>query len=86
MPLEIKLPASTRRVAAEIRRYCIAHPDARDTVEGIAWWVHMQRQEELRNMLSDAICLLVREGVLEKFATRDGSAVYGVRVEQGRTG
>jgi hypothetical protein len=69
----------TIRVAAEIERYCVANPDARDTPEGIAWWVQMQRQADIRNSVPDAIQLLVERGVLERYKSLDGADVYGFK-------
>jgi hypothetical protein len=67
-------------VAGEIERYCIAHPEARDTADGISWWVQMQRQEDIRNTVPAAIQLLLERGVLERSTSADGSALYGYRV------
>lgn len=69
--------AATRRIAAEIRRYCRTHPNACDTLEGIAWWITLQRYEETRQALADAVQLLVREGRLQRHDVRDGSEVFG---------
>lgn len=68
---------SARQVAAEIQRYCAKHPDARDTLEGIAWWVHMQREEDMRDSVAEAVRLLVKEGKLERHRLQDGSEVFG---------
>ena len=68
---------STRRVVEEIQRYCAAHPGARDTIEGIVWWVQMQRQEDIRSNVSDAVDWLVAQGALERYQLQDGSEVFG---------
>jgi len=68
---------TARLIAEEIQRYCVAHPDARDTIEGIAWWVQMQRQEDLKNDVCDAVKVLVKRGVLTPHTLRDGSEVFG---------
>jgi hypothetical protein len=73
------VPEDTPDVAEEIRRYCAAHPRARDTIEGIAWWVQMQVQNDIRNRVADAVSLLVKEGRLEQHRLQDGSVVYGCR-------
>ena len=70
---------STRRIAAQIARYCSAHPHARDTLDGIAWWVQMQWQEEIRSGVADAVKILVEQGTLERHRLQDGSEVYGCR-------
>lgn len=66
-------------VAGEIERYCVAHPGARDTVDGISWWVYLQRQEDLRNSVLAAIELLLARGVLERSVAPDGAELYGYR-------
>lgn len=66
-------------VADEIERYCIAHPDARDTAEGISWWVQIQREADLRDSVLGAIELLLSQGVLERSLTPDGAELFGYR-------
>jgi hypothetical protein len=68
-----------RQVAAEIDRYCAAHPQARDTIEGIMWWVQIQRTEELRDHVALAVSWLVSQGRLEQHELHDGSVVFGSR-------
>ena len=68
---------STRQIAAQIERYCAAHPNARDTIDGIAWWVQMQVQEEIRSGVADAVRILVEQGTLERHRLHDGSEVFG---------
>jgi hypothetical protein len=68
---------STRRLAQEIRRYCAAHPNACDTIEGISWWVQMQRQEDIKAAVGAAVERLVAEGLLQKHQLQDGSEVFG---------
>ena len=69
--------SSTKRIAAQIERYCSAHPNARDTLDGIAWWVQMQIQEEIRTGVADAVRALVEQGTLERHRLQDGSEVFG---------
>jgi hypothetical protein len=65
------------QIAEEIKRYCIAHPGARDTIAGIAWWVQLQRQADLHSSVAAAVQMLVRQGILERYEIRDGSELYG---------
>lgn len=65
------------QVASEIDRYCTAHPEARDTLEGILWWVQIQRNEEFRDSVAQAVSLLVAQGRLERHELHDGSVVFG---------
>jgi hypothetical protein len=64
-------------LADEIRRYCAAHPEARDTLEGIAWWLALQRQGEAREELRAAVESLVAQGLLVEHRLSDGSVVFG---------
>jgi len=51
-----------RQAAINILNYLRDHPQAKDTVEGIArWWVHEDAQ-----VVRDALRLLQEEGVVEK--------------------
>lgn len=65
-------------IAKEIQRYALANPQARDTAEGIAWWIRMQREDDLKNDVADAIALLVRRGFLRPYLLPDGSNVFGL--------
>jgi hypothetical protein len=71
------LQRSASDVAADTRRYCNAHPDARDTIAGITWWVHMQEQEDLATAVAQAVDLLLQEGLLERYQQLDGTEVFG---------
>lgn len=65
------------RVAAEIRRYCDAHPHALDSIEGIAWWLTWQRFRSTKKRLQLAVDRLVAGGVLKSHRLNDGSMVFG---------
>ena len=78
--------SSTREIAAQIQRYCSAHPNARDTREGIAWWVQMQLQEEIRSGVADAVRILVEQGALERHRLQDGSEVFSCCAHRTDTG
>ena len=66
-------------IAEEIRRYCAAHPNARDSLAGITCWVQMQIRNDIRSSVADAVDVLVREGKLERHRLQDGSEVYGCK-------
>ena len=68
---------STQELADEITRYCAAHPDARDTLEGIAWWLTLQRCNDTLDDLRAAVGFLVDQKVLVPFHLNDGTTVYG---------
>ena len=80
------MSASAEAIASEIRRYCCTHPQARDTIEGITWWIAMQRydetrglvaqDDETRDLVAQAVRLLVERGELHLHKLQDGSEVF----------
>jgi len=66
----------TSEVAAEIRRYCAAHPRVCDTLEGIAWWLAMQRCNETMEELRAAVDALVEQKVLQPYRLADGRMLF----------
>lgn len=68
---------ATTRVAADIERYCATHPDACDSIDGLAWWVILQRFHDVRGEISAAVDQLVTRGVLQRHELQDGSVVFG---------
>lgn len=64
-------------VAQVVSRYLLAHPDASDTLDGIArWWLSRQRQDDARELVGAALDLLVRRGVVERRMTADGVTLF----------
>ena len=64
-------------VAREIRHYLERHPEAADTVEGIArWWLMQQRFQQALGTVQQALDRLVAAGVVKKFITAEGKTVY----------
>ena len=66
---DTKEPEDTKikSVAKEIEEYFDTHPDAGDTLEGIAdWWVSRQRLRDEKSLIRAALAHLVTEGVLQK--------------------
>jgi hypothetical protein len=74
---------SPRQIAAELERYCIAHPEARDSIDGIAWWSGMQDHGDSLQDVREAVDLLVARGVLAPHKLRDGSIVFGCSIPDG---
>jgi hypothetical protein len=65
-------------IANEIRRYLQSHPQAADSIEGVArWWLMRQRLEESRDRVERALESLVAEGVVEKVLS-DTRVVYAL--------
>ncbi len=63
-------------VAAELESYCAAHPGVCDTLEGIAWWLAMQRCNETTEQLRAVVDQLVERRVLEPVAMADGTTLF----------
>jgi hypothetical protein len=63
-------------IATDIRRYCAANPHARDSIDGIAWWVALQRVEDTRAEFQQAVEWLVAQGLLAAHRLADGSVVF----------
>lgn len=71
-------------VAEAIKRYLNAHPNAADSVEGIArWWLARQRFEEAAEIVQQALEHLVVEGEVVKAVTGEGKVLYS-RTKQKR--
>ena len=67
---------SRDELSAEIRRYCSRHPDASDTIDGIAWWLVQQRFADARAEVQDAADYLVECGILERRPLADGRVMF----------
>jgi hypothetical protein len=64
-------------VAAQILAYLSAHPDAQDTVEGIAeWWLLEQRISDTTTAVREALAELVARGMASQHIGRDGRILY----------
>lgn len=63
-------------IESDIRRYCAAHPHARDSIDGISWWVALQRVEDTRAQVQQAVDALVSQGLLEVHTFADGTVVF----------
>jgi Fe2+ or Zn2+ uptake regulation protein len=63
-------------IAEEIIRYFESHPDAEDSLEGIAsWWLLDDPRKSVKTV-ARAIQRLTSEGVLEGVAQPDGATIY----------
>ena len=69
-------------VIAEILRYLVEHPDAKDTIEGITrWWIPPQRPEGdewKRDLVQGAMDELVARGWIVRRETTPSHVVYGL--------
>lgn len=65
------------KLAEQIERYLESHPDAADSLEGIAnWWLPRQRYIESIEQVNEALDILVRNGRVEKTTLSDGHVIY----------
>ena len=64
-------------VAATIRRYLLDHPNAADTLQGVArWWLSGDAGEEWLSKVQRAIEQLVNRGEMVRKTLRDGTVIY----------
>lgn len=59
-----------------ILRYLKEHPEARDTVEGISWWLLEQRIKDRVRDVQRTLAKLLAQGLLLEIAGRDGRRHY----------
>ena len=67
----------------QILEYLEAHPQACDTVEGVAkWWVMSQQVAETVLAVRGALGRLKQEGLVEEFRSADGQTLYKVKLSE----
>jgi len=77
--------AEARSIAREILCYLEKHPEAKDTVEGIAqWWLRREDSERSRRDVERAVALLCSQGLILE-TRRQGVPPYYQRNLQQRT-
>lgn len=65
-----------------ILSYLTRHPQAQDTVEGIAeWWVMDQHLHVILEEIQDALAALVRNQYLVEKRRQDGRVYYALNLE-----
>jgi hypothetical protein len=70
-------PAEIQDIAQVIERYLSAHPNAADTVEGIAnYWLKSGRVKATAEQVQQAISLLIDWGLMSQKTLPDGTALY----------
>ena len=63
--------------AAAIRRYLRDHPNAADTLEGVAfWWLSGHAGDEWLAIVQRAMEQLVERGEVARQTLRDGTVIY----------
>jgi Fe2+ or Zn2+ uptake regulation protein len=74
---ETKQDEAIVAIAQEISAYLKAHPEAADSLEGVArWWLARQHYEQAINKVKKALEYLVAEGVVTRTSTTGGNTLY----------
>jgi len=68
---------AVQELIAAIQRYCAANPSARDSIEGMTWWLGADLRTARAEDLRSAIEYLLDRGVLERHRLADGTQVFG---------
>lgn len=72
-------------LADQVLAYIIRHPEAQDTVEGIAeWWLLEPQIHRTVSEVEAALSRLVAEGFLVARRCRDGRTYYGLNRDKER--
>jgi Fe2+ or Zn2+ uptake regulation protein len=67
-------------LSREILDYLKKHPEASDTLEGIAtWWLQKQRIENLVDEVAKALELLIENGTITSHRTLNGTSLYKIK-------
>jgi len=70
---------SVDEIARAILQYLAGHPDAKDTLEGIAqWWLLKQWTEQRVVDVQQAVSVLVSEGLITETRREGSPPHYGV--------
>ena len=78
-----KKGSSSLPLVQEILRYLIAHPHAKDTIDGImAWWCPKTGVERGKGEVQEILDLLVAKGWLTKRETRPVQTIYGMNSDR----
>jgi hypothetical protein len=76
--------AEARSIAREILCYLEKHPEAKDTIDGIAqWWLRREGSERLRRDVEQAVVWLCSQGLILE-TRRKGVPPYYQRNSQQR--
>ncbi len=73
------MPRKHHRSAAGLLDYLRRHPNARDTLEGIAkFWLGEDTTDKTREEIEKAVMDLIEEGWMERRLKPDGEWLYGL--------
>lgn len=68
------------RIVETIKQYLSDHPLAADTLEGVVnWWLLRQRYEIAMDLVSQALEVLVQQGVVSKIKPRGSKTIYKLK-------
>ncbi len=71
------------KVIRGILQYCIKHPDAKDTIDGILkWWLPGGHAERGKEEVQHALDFLTAKGWLTKRETTRAKDIYGINRDQ----
>lgn len=71
--------AQIERIVSMLKAYLIAHPNAADTLEGIAsWWLTDGCGGASRERIEQALQRLVDEGFVTSRRIANGTVIYGL--------
>ena len=72
--------SKVQSLSRDILDYLKKHPEASDTLEGIAtWWLQKQRIEQLVDEVAEALELLVENGTVRVHKTLNGTSLYKIK-------
>lgn len=67
----------TAELAGQIEAYLLAHPEAADTIEGVAkWWLDREKHQNARKFVESALELLEEQGAVVKSPLINGRFIY----------
>lgn len=74
----------TSSLIEAITRYLEIHPNAADTLEGVArWWLPAAYKLKSINKVQAALDVLIEQGVIKRTKTADGKVIFsGKRTNQ----
>ena len=73
----MKYEHEIERIADEIQRYLLKHPNAADTLEGVTkWWLQRLRYEETTELVHKALQYLIDSKQIRKTTNSDGSIIF----------
>ncbi len=76
-------PNEQNELERKLLRYLVDHPEARDTLEGIAkWWLLEQEIREEKTKVQEALAGLVAKGFVVEERMEDGRRVFGMNEER----